>query len=90
MAFTEDLAPFFTDFAATSCSIGGVAVSAVFVNVAADALFAAGTSPALAVQSADVAATARGTAVVVNGVNYTVAKIEHDGTGMARVLLEKA
>lgn len=89
MAFTEDLAPFFADFAAASCTIGGVAVSAVLVNRAEDALFAAGTSPYLAVKSSDVAATARGTAVVVNGTSYTVAKIEHDGTGMARVLLEK-
>lgn len=90
MAFTEELAPLFTDFAAASCTIGGVAVSAVFSNGAADALFAAGTQPQLAVRSADVSAIARGTAAVVNGVSYTVAKIEHDGTGLARVLLEKA
>lgn len=89
MAFTEDLAPFFADFAATSCTIGGLATSAVFSNVAGDGLYAAGTRPQLTVKSSDVASTARGTAVVVNGVSYTVAKIEHDGTGLARVLLEK-
>jgi hypothetical protein len=90
MAFTEELAPLFADFAAAGCTIGGVAVSAVFSNRANDALFAAGTSPVLTVKSVDVAATARGAAVVVNGTNYIVAKIEHDGTGLARVLLEKA
>lgn len=90
MAFTEDLAPLFTDFAAASCTIGGVSVSAIFSNGAQDALFAAGTSPMLTVKSADVSTTARGVAVVVNSVNYTVAKIDNDGTGLARVLLEKA
>ncbi len=90
MAFTEELAPLFTDFAAASCTIGGASVDAIFSNRAADALLAAGTQPQLTVKSADVSATARGAAVVVNGTNYTVAKIEHDGTGLARVLLEKA
>lgn len=90
MAFTETLTPFFADFAATSCTIGGVSVSAIFRNEAADALLAAGTQPVLTVKSSDVAATARGTAVVVNGTNYTVAKIEPDGTGLSRVILEKA
>lgn len=90
MAFTEELAPLFTDFAAASCTIGGVAVSAVFSNRSADALFAAGTEPFITVRSSDVAATARGAAVVVNGTSYTVAKIEPDGTGLSRVLLEKA
>jgi hypothetical protein len=90
VAFTEDTAPLFTDFAAASCTIGGVAVSAIFSNRAQDALLAAGAQPQLTVKSADVSTTARGAAVVVNGTNYTVAKVEHDGTGLARVLLEKA
>ncbi len=89
MAFAETLDPFFADFAATSCTIGGVAVSAIFSNASADTLLAAGRQPSITVKSADVASTARGTAVVVNGTNYTVALIEHDGTGMARVVLEK-
>ena len=75
---------------ASSVTIAGVAVTGIFGNEAADGLLAAGTQPELTVKSADVSTTARGAAVVVNGTNYTVAKIEHDGTGMARVLLEKA
>jgi hypothetical protein len=90
VAFAAETAPFFTDFAATSCTIGGVAVSAIFSNRADDSLLAAGTQPVLTVESSAVAATARGTAVVVNGTNYTVAKIEPDGTGISRVILEKA
>lgn len=90
MAFTEDLDQFVdtNDFAIT-VTIGGVSVSAIFDNEAADALMASGTQPVLTVKSSDVSATARGTAVVVNGTNYTVAKIEPDGTGFSRVILEK-
>lgn len=89
MAFAEELAPLFSDFAAASCTIGGVSVQAIFSNRAADALFAAGNSPRLSVRSADVSTTVRGAAVVVNGAAYTVGKVEHDGTGMAVVTLEK-
>jgi hypothetical protein len=88
MAFAEDLAPFFTDFVAASCTIGGASVSAIFGNRAAETPYAAGTSPVLTVRSADVSTTVRGTAAVVNGVSYTVAKIDHDGTGVAYVTLE--
>lgn len=90
MALVVETAPFFTDFAAASCTIGGVAVSANFHNASADSLMAAGTQPFLMVASSSVAATARGTAVVVNGTNYTVAKIEPDGAGFSKVLLELA
>lgn len=89
MPFAETLDPFFADFAAGSCTIGGVTVAAIFSNRADDALLAAGSTPHLTVASADVSSTARGTAVVVNGVAYRVAQIEHDGTGLARVVLEK-
>lgn len=90
MAFVAETAPFLTDFAATSCTIGGVAVSAIFSNRSEDALLVAGSQPYLTVKSSDVAATARGTAAVVNGTNYTVAKVDPDGTGFARVTLQEA
>lgn len=91
MAFTEDLDEFFpADGFSQAVTIGGVSVQAVFRNEASDALLAAGTQPVLTVKSSDVASTARGTAVVVNGTNYTVAKIEPDGTGFSRVILEKS
>lgn len=92
MAFTEDLDEFLDvdDGFAVTVTIDGATVSAIFSNQSADALDVAGTQPVLTVKSSDVAATARGAAVVVNAVNYTVAKIEPDGTGMSRVILEKA
>lgn len=89
MAFVEDLAPFFTDQAAASCTIDGVDVAAVFSNRAEDVLYASGTSPMLTCATTAVSATARGAPVVVNGASYTVAKVEHDGTGVSRVILEK-
>jgi hypothetical protein len=89
VAFVAERDPFFTDFAAASCTVGGVAIDAIFHNRSDDALFVAGNTPWLEVKSTDVAATARGTAVVVDAVAYTVANIDHDGTGMARVTLEK-
>lgn len=89
MAFVDELSPLFADFAA-SCAIGGVSVAAIFSNRGEDALYAAGTQPVLIVRSADVSTTPRGTAAVVNGVAYSVAKIELDGTGISRVILEKA
>lgn len=88
--FAENLDAFF-DVAggfASSATIAGVPVLCIFDKEARDVLFAAGNSPQLTVKSADVYATPRGAAVVVNGSSYTVAKIEHDGTGLARVLLE--
>lgn len=89
--FTEDLDEFLDASGgfASAVTIGGLDVVGIFSNGAANALYAAGTQPQLSVKSSDVAATARGTAVVVNGTTYAVAKIEHDGTGMARVFLEK-
>lgn len=92
MAFTEDLDEFLDtdDGFAVTATIGGVDVSAIFSNRADDVLGVAGTQPVLTVKSSDVAATARGTAVVVSSVSYTVAKIEPDGTGLSRVILEKA
>jgi hypothetical protein len=90
IVFAENLDDFLNaSEVAHQVTIGAASVVGIFSNRAADALFAAGASPSLTVKSTDVVATARGTAVVVDGTSYTVAKIEHDGTGMARVLLEK-
>jgi hypothetical protein len=93
MAFTEDLSEFMDtdDGFAITVTIAAVSRAAVFVNAPAEAFgMVAGTQPMLVLPSADVAAVARGDAVVANGTNYTVAKIDNDGTGMARVILEKA
>ena len=91
--FVEDLAAFFTDFAA-SCTVGGVHVRAIFDNGYAlgrvGMMGMAGTQPALMLATASVAADPVGLAAVVNGVSYVVAAHEPDGTGMSLLLLERA
>lgn len=93
--FTEDLSAFMNvaEFA-TTVTLNGVPVSAIF-----DAAYALGSvgeygmassQPMLTLATADVPAAPVGQAVVANGVNYLVAAHEPDGTGLSRLLLEKA
>lgn len=90
MAFTEDLDAFFADFG-VSATVGGVACVGLFDNAFASVLgFAAGTSPVLIVQAADVPAVAQDQAVVVAGGNYTVTDVEPDGTGLVLLKLDSA
>lgn len=89
MPFAEDRDPFFADFAATSCTIGGVAVSAIFDAPSADVLNAAGDAPSLLIKTSDAAGATRGAAVVVDGSSFTVVRTEPDGTGMTRVTLQR-
>lgn len=94
--FAEDLADFFSDFAATGCTVGGVGVRAIFDNgyalgnVGSGGLGMAGTQPSLRVRTADMAADPVGQAVTVNAAAYTVAAHEPDGTGISLLLLERA
>jgi hypothetical protein len=92
--FVESLAPFFADFAAPACTVGGVSVKAIFdadPTVGRVGMMGmAGTQPALMLATASVAADPVGLAAVVNGVSYVVAAHEPDGTGMSLLLLERA
>lgn len=89
--FAEDLAPFFADFA-VPCTVGGVAVRAIFDD--ASALGSVGVAgmatsqPTVTVPSADLPADPYGLPVQVGGRNCVVAAVEHDGTGITRLLLE--
>ena len=92
--FAESLAPFFADFAATSCTVGGVAVSAIFENdYSLSSVGLAGMSgnqPTLMLPTASVAADPVGLAAVVDGTSYVVAAHEPDGTGVSLLRLERA
>lgn len=96
--FTEDLASFFADFA-VPCTVGGVAVRAIFDD--AGALGSVGVAgmatsqPTVTVPSADLPADPYGLPADPYGLpvqvgvrNYVVAATEHDGTGITRLLLE--
>ena len=89
---TEDLAPFFADFAVPA-TVNGAAVRGIFDNgfaLGAVGIGMAGTQPTLRLRTADVAADPVGQAVSVNAVAYTVAAHESDGTGVSVLMLERA
>ncbi len=92
--FTEDLSVFLnaSEFAATTCTLNGAAVSAIFdapyANASVGAYGMAASVPMLTLATASVPATPVGATAVVNGATYTVAAHEPDGTGISRLLLE--
>jgi hypothetical protein len=89
---TEDLAPFFADFA-VDATVNGAAVRGIFDNgfaLGAVGIGMAGTQPTLRLRTADVTADPVGQAVSVNAVAYTVAAHEPDGTGVSVLMLERA
>lgn len=87
---TADLAAFFNpDEFGQVATIDGVAVPCLFQNGYQERLGMAGTSPHLVCQAALVSAVQRGTPVVVAGVQYVVAELRPDGTGLATVQLEE-
>lgn len=45
--------------------------------------------PVLTIRTSDASGVSHGTAVVANGVNYTVRSIQPDGTGMTELVLEE-
>jgi hypothetical protein len=73
-----------------AATLNGVAITGKFDNDYTEAFSIAGSSPALTAESADVSSAALGSAVVVNEINYTVAAIKQDGTGMTLLLLTAA
>jgi hypothetical protein len=93
MPFTEDLTPFFTDFA-VSAVLGGVVVAGIFdrayqsgsVGVAGFA----STQPVLTLPTASLAGDPVGLALVVNASTYSVVAHEPDGTGISLLMLEAA
>lgn len=90
--FVEDHSAFLADFA-VSCTVAGQAVQAIFDNGFAlgdVGLGMASTQPALTLPTSVVPASPIGVAAVVNATNYLVAAHEPDGTGMSRLLLERA
>ncbi|MFA6121917.1 MAG: hypothetical protein WCT35_04890 [Sideroxydans sp.] len=93
MAFVETLSDFINDDTPgyVSATVGGVpGIGGLFDDNYTDPLGFSGSFPALTCTSADVSTAGQGTAVVVNGVSYTVAAIKLDGTGMTLLQLAEA
>lgn len=93
--FAEPLSTFFrTSGFGVSVTLDGQAREAIFDNEfmlgrVGDAGLAA-TQPMLTLRSADVPASPIGKTAVVDTVSYTIAAHEPDGTGVSRLLLERA
>ena len=94
--FAENLSVFMNpkEFAATTCTLNGAAVSAIFDAAytlgQAGAYGMAGAQPMLTLATASVPANPAGLPAVVNGTAYVVAEHQPDGTGISRLMLEAA
>lgn len=91
MPFVEDLGAFMRvqDFA-EQVTIGGVSVAAIYDNQYISALDVSGTQPTLTFRTADVPAVVVGSPVVVRAINFTVAELQPDGTGITVALLQRS
>lgn len=100
MAFAEDLTPFLSldDFAVQAQAVTRysevVTFPVIFDNASSQAgiglLGMAGTQPVALARSADVVDVAVGCAITINAVDYTVAELQPDGTGITTLTLERA
>mgnify|MGYP001403029669 CR=1 FL=1 len=86
--FTENLAPFFSDFA-SAATLDGASVSGIFDNQYIDTLGIASRQPMFTLPTADAAAATTSSVLVVEGVTYRVRSIEPDGTGVTMLMLER-
>lgn len=84
----------FVHLANVQASVGaGSAVAAIFDNgyaLGQVGIGMAGTQPTLTLPTASITGEPAGQPVVVGGVSYVCAAAEPDGTGITRLLLERA
>lgn len=92
MAFTEDLAPFFSaaDFA-VAATLNGAAVTGIFDNQYFEPLGGdvQGAQPVFLLPSASASSAAHGQSLVIGATTYRVRGVEPDGTGVTLLRLEK-
>ena len=90
MAFLENLAPYFLDFA-EDITLAGTEGVGIFDNAYVSPLdVVASVSPAVTIRQADFGTNLIGADALVRGVDYVIVGVEPDGTGIAVVRLEKA
>ena len=68
-------------------TLNGVSVRGIFDAPYADAFGVGGSAPQLTVLASDAPLVAIGDAVTIGDASYTVAGVEPDGTGVARLTL---
>jgi hypothetical protein len=92
--FTEDISAFYNvSELASTVTLNGVSVSAIFDNGysagAVGIMGVASTQPMLSIATSLVPASPVGKSAVVNGLAYTVAAHEPNGTGISALYLER-
>nr|SPS06214.1 protein of unknown function [Candidatus Nitrotoga fabula] len=90
MAFEEDLDVFLDEFAVTALLPGAIIVNVIFDNQYASPFDISASRPSCIGKSSDLDSLSFGAEIVVSGVDYVVRSVEPDGTGMTRLMLEKA
>lgn len=65
-------------------------VEGIFDAAYAESLGMSGVTPVLMCNDLDIVGAARGDAVTINSTSYTVSRIEADGVGMSRLILDAA
>ena len=95
MAFAEDLTAFLSDdeFSVPATLAGGAVVQVIFDEPHVDTLgggLMEGSLPQVLGRSVDLDAQNHGAAITVAGRNWRVIGNQPDGTGMTRLLLERA
>lgn len=73
-----------------AATVGGTSVAGLFRNAYASEFGIGGSAPSLLIVAADAPAATLGTTVTVGGTDYTVAGVENDVPGMARLRLTEA
>ena len=90
MAFAEDLDVFLDEFAVAAVLPGSVTVNVIFDNQYASPFDISASRPSCLGKSSDLDSLLFGAEIVIGGVDYVVRSVEPDGTGMTRLMLEKA
>lgn len=83
----DDRAAMLADFGEV-VTVDGANVTAIIDREYIESLDVQGYRPVLYVRTVDITGADEGDAVVAGGVNYTVAVIQNDGTGMSQIVLE--
>lgn len=88
--FAEDFDLFLTDFGTQATLAGGANVTGIFDASSIDILTAASVGPVFLTPSSGISALVYGSPITINSLAYVVRQIEPDGTGMTRLVLERA
>ena len=86
----ENMNAFLSNFAVTALLPGAVQVNVIFDEQYASPFDISASRPSCLGKSTDLDTLLFGSEIAIDGVDYVVRSVEPDGTGMTRLMLEKA